>query len=153
MSGIRGKDTRPEIFVRRGLHAAGLRFRLHVKTIPGKPDIVLPKHKALVLVQGCFWHGHQCRYFKAPATNTMFWEEKIRSNKQRDSRHLTQQLHEGWRCLIVWECAIRQSQRRHSELDVVALAINWISEGGALAEINENGLTDLSSGPEGAYVP
>ena len=77
MAGIKGKDTNPEIFLRKALFALGFRFRLHRPDIPGRPDIVLPKHRALVLVHGCYWHGHQCRNFKWPVTNAQFWRDKI----------------------------------------------------------------------------
>src|SRR3546814_5787277 len=86
MSGIRGKDTKPELLVRRALHAKGFRFRLHVKDLPGRPDIVLRKHQAVVLVHGCFWHGHDCRYFKPPSTRPEFWLAKIGRNRANDLR-------------------------------------------------------------------
>ncbi|MCK6405594.1 MAG: DNA mismatch endonuclease Vsr [Rhodocyclaceae bacterium] len=142
MSGIRAKNTRPEMFLRQGLHALGFRFRLHAKGIPGKPDIVLPKHRALIIVHGCFWHGHGCRYCKTPKTNTAFWQEKIQSNKLRDERTLQLQLDAGWRCLVVWECAVRQAEQMPNELDIVTLSANWIVGNGRLATIDEQGLAE-----------
>ena len=143
MSGIRAKNTRPEVFLRKGLHALGFRFRLHAKDIPGKPDIVLPKYRSLILVHGCFWHGHGCRYCKIPKTNTAFWQEKIRGNKLRDERMLQLQLDAGWRCLVIWECAARRAMRMPSELDIVALSANWLIGDTRLALIDEQGLAVL----------
>lgn len=107
MSGIRGKNTKPEIIVRQALHRAGLRFRLHRKDLPGKPDIVLPKYHAVIFVHGCFWHGHGCRYFKVPKTRTDFWLDKITANARRDRIHEDDLRNAGWSVFIVWECEIR----------------------------------------------
>lgn len=107
MSGIRAKNTKPEILVRKLLHRRGFRFRLHVRNLPGKPDIVLPKHRAIVLVHGCFWHGHDCQLFKLPATRPEFWKEKIKSNRVRDNQIRALLLSSGWRVAVVWECATR----------------------------------------------
>lgn len=105
MSGIRGKNTRPEIQIRRSLHAAGYRYRLHGK-LPGKPDLVFPARKAVLFVNGCFWHGHDCHLFRLPATRPEFWQAKIASNVARDARAIDL-LHEGgWRVGTVWECAL-----------------------------------------------
>lgn len=142
MSGIRSKNTRPEIFIRQGLHALGFRFRLHAKDIPGKPDIVLKKHRALIIVHGCFWHGHGCRYCKTPKTNTAFWQEKIQKNKLRDERTLQLQLDAGWRCLLVWECAVRRAKQMPNELDIVALSASWLVGNGCLGVIDEQGLAE-----------
>ncbi len=107
MAGIRGKNTRPERIVRKGLHAKGLRFRLHSARLPGHPDLVFPKWQAVVFVHGCFWHGHQCKYFRIPKTRSKFWEKKIDGNRDRDERHRMQLRKLGWRVGIVWECATR----------------------------------------------
>lgn len=105
MSGIRGANTRPEMVVRRYLHARGLRYRLHVKGLPGRPDIVLPKHRVVVEVRGCFWHQHRgCRYATSPKTNAAFWREKLMSNVNRDRRTTVALRKAGWRVLTVWEC-------------------------------------------------
>jgi DNA mismatch endonuclease, patch repair protein len=107
MSGIRGKDTKPELELRRALFARGLRYRLHVKNLPGKPDIVLPRWKTVVFVHGCFWHGHSCSYFKLPGTNEDFWAKKIAGNRANDARQKKALVQGGWKVLTVWECSMR----------------------------------------------
>jgi DNA mismatch endonuclease, patch repair protein len=109
MAGIKGKDTKPEIIVRKALHAAGFRFRLHHKGLPGKPDIVLPKFKAVVFVHGCFWHGHECAKFRWPKTRPLFWQKKILGNKSRD--HLTRKALKsvGWTPFVIWECRLSET--------------------------------------------
>ena len=107
MSNIRGKNTKIELAIRSELHNRGFRFRLHDKRIPGKPDIVFPKFKAVVFVHGCFWHGHNCHLFKWPKTREEFWREKIEKNRLRDTRTMQSVVETNWRCMIVWECAIK----------------------------------------------
>ena len=108
MRGIRGSNTQPELQVRKELHARGFRYRLNAKELPGRPDIVLPKWKAVIFVHGCFWHAHQgCRYFRIPATRTEFWTQRLTANAARDARQVEQLLTMGWRVLVVWECALR----------------------------------------------
>jgi DNA mismatch endonuclease (patch repair protein) len=104
MSGIRGKDTTPEKAVRSALHKAGFRFRLHVRDLPGKPDIVLPKYRTAIFVHGCFWHGHECRNFKWPKTRADWWRKKIEANKARDRKARTALRKLGWNVRVVWEC-------------------------------------------------
>lgn len=111
MSGIRGADTKPEILIRSGLHRRGYRFRLHMKGLPGKPDLVLARYKAVVLVHGCFWHAHECHLFKWPSTRMDFWRKKILGNRERDVKVRTQLLEAGWRVLTVWECACKGKGR------------------------------------------
>lgn len=107
MRAIRGKNTRPEMKCRKLLFSRGFRYRLHVSALPGKPDLILPRHRVAIFVHGCFWHGHDCYLFKVPQTRKDFWEEKIAQNKARDLRD-TRALHEGgWRVLTVWECALK----------------------------------------------
>lgn len=139
MSGIRGKNTRPELFIRKGLHALGFRYRLHAKDIPGKPDVVFPKYGALVVVHGCYWHGHGCRYFKWPKSNKVFWKEKISSNKRRDRLNEKLQEQLGWRTLVVWECAIRKGLMEQ-QFDVVDLAARWLTKGTRSAYLDESGV-------------
>ena len=117
MSRIRGKDTRPELKVRRFLHRAGFRFRLHAK-LPGKPDLVLPKYQTAIFVHGCFWHRHEgCRYATTPTSNTQFWQEKFEANILRDAKTKTQLEALGWRVLTLWSCELGehelQALRRH----------------------------------------
>lgn len=109
MSGIRGKNTNPEIKVRKALHAQGFRYRLHVADLPGRPDIVLPRYRAVVLVHGCFWHRHEgCRYATTPATRADFWSEKFRRNVERDEQAERALRDLGWRVATLWECDIKQ---------------------------------------------
>jgi DNA mismatch endonuclease (patch repair protein) len=112
MSRIRGKNTKPEVQLRRGLHAAGMRFRLHGIGIPGKPDIVLPRYHAVILIHGCFWHAHECPLFKLPATRREFWARKIAGNRERDKRSARALRQAGWRVLTVWECSLKGRARR-----------------------------------------
>jgi len=106
MSRIRGRDTKPELILRRGLHALGLRFRLHRKDLPGTPDLVFPRYRTVIQVHGCFWHGHNCAMFKWPATRADFWKGKILGNRKRDQAALLALNEMGWRALVVWECAL-----------------------------------------------
>lgn len=136
MSGIRGKDTRPELVIRRGLHRLGFRFRLHRKDLPGKPDLVLPRYNAAVLVNGCFWHGHDCSLFRWPGSRPDFWRQKIAGNKTRDERNSAQIEALGWRQLIVWECALK-GRNRHPIDDVLFLCADWLSGTEVRGDIRE----------------
>jgi DNA mismatch endonuclease (patch repair protein) len=107
MSGIRGKDTKPEMLIRRALHARGFRFRLHDRRLPGRPDLVLPKYQTVIFVHGCFWHGHNCHLFKWPQTRLEFWRKKIEANKARDVQTLKTLRDAGWQTIEVWECALK----------------------------------------------
>lgn len=108
MAGIRDKDTKPELTVRRALFAAGFRFRLHRRDLPGAPDIVLPRHRVVLFVHGCYWHRHQeCRFAKLPSTRRDFWKAKLEGNAARDRSAVQALLADGWRVLTVWECATR----------------------------------------------
>lgn len=104
MAAIKSADTKPEIYVRRTLHAAGFRFRLHPKNLPGKPDLVLPRYKTAVLVHGCFWHGHGCKADHKPKTNTSYWSAKIGRNIERDKRNRSALEAAGWQVYEIWEC-------------------------------------------------
>jgi len=113
MAGIRGKNTKPELLVRRYLHGRGLRFRLHVTNLPGKPDMVFPKHRTVVFIHGCFWHRHQdCKYATTPATRGDFWANKFRENVNRDQYQLNALQNLGWKVLVIWECELREGTSR-----------------------------------------
>ena len=115
MSRIRGKDTKPEMLVRQYLHARGLRYRLHTKELPGKPDLVFPGLRTVIFVHGCFWHRHEgCRYFVVPKTRTDFWMNKIGRNVANDERQQQELSSQGWRVLVVWECELRLPHREHT---------------------------------------
>ncbi|WP_199136034.1 very short patch repair endonuclease [Delftia sp. ASV31] len=111
MSRIRGKDTKPEMVVRRGLHARGLRYRLQDRNLPGRPDLVFASHRVVVFVHGCFWHGHNCPMFRLPATRPEFWQAKIEANRARDHRANDSLNLLGWRALTIWECSLKGPAR------------------------------------------
>ena len=125
MAGIRGKNTKPEMLVRKGLHRLGFRYCLHYTKLPGKPDIVLPKYKAIILVNGCFWHAHDCHLFKWPTTRQDFWKEKILSNKDRDRRNIASYKDSNWKVLIIWECALKGKTRLQLG-SMIELIASWI---------------------------
>lgn len=111
MSMIKGKNTKPEMLVRRFLHANGYRYKLHDKSLPGKPDIVLPKYKTVIFVHGCFWHGHKnCKYFVIPKTRTEWWLNKINGNIANDEKAAKALKKEGWKIITIWECGLKPSE-------------------------------------------
>jgi len=121
MSGIRGKNTRPEIAVRRYLHAHGFRFRLHRKDLPGKPDVVLPKYRTAIFVHGCYWHRHDgCKYATTPSSNREFWQRKFRENVERDRRDQARLADAGWNVLVIWECQIDENHMDELERKIIA---------------------------------
>jgi DNA mismatch endonuclease (patch repair protein) len=128
MSRIRGKNTKPELLLRRALHARGFRFRLHRRDLPGCPDLVLPGFNAAIFVHGCFWHGHNCPMFKLPATRADFWAAKISGNRERDARVLDALADRGWRSFIVWECALRGPSRSSVD-EVIDSVSDWLHLG------------------------
>nr|WP_277625567.1 very short patch repair endonuclease [Burkholderia stabilis] len=133
MAGIRGRDTKPELVVRRMLHGAGLRYRLHCKNLPGTPDLVLPKYRATILIHGCFWHAHGgCKYFSIPASNEQFWRTKLSANRERDTRQIDALRSQGWRVLVIWECATRSI--RHRE-DLLTWTMKWLMGSDGYGEI------------------
>lgn len=125
MAGIRGTNTKPELLLRRGLHARGFRFRLHDPALPGKPDIVLPRYRAVIFAHGCFWHGHDCHLFKWPSTRPDFWRTKIGRNREVDARAETALTDAGWRQAVVWECALKGRTRLPLE-DVIETCAGWL---------------------------
>jgi DNA mismatch endonuclease, patch repair protein len=115
MSRIKGKDTKPEMLVRRFLHANGFRYKLHDKTLPGKPDIVLPKYKTVIFIHGCFWHGHKgCKYFVVPKTRTEWWLNKINGNIVNDAQAIKALKQEGWKIITLWECDLKPAKAERS---------------------------------------
>lgn len=134
MSGIRGKDTKPEMLIRKNLHLLGFRYNLHNNRLPGKPDIVFPKYRAIVFVNGCFWHQHDCHLFKWPSTRKAFWQEKITRTRQRDEENLISLEASNWRVMIVWECALKG--RTKLPLDCITSDIaNWLCSEEGRSEI------------------
>jgi DNA mismatch endonuclease (patch repair protein) len=125
MSGIRSKNTKPELVIRKGLHALGFRFVLHDRRLAGTPDIVLPKYRAAIFVHGCFWHGHDCSLFRWPATRQEFWRPKIERNKRLDEAAESAILVAGWRCAVIWECALRGTQKLGLDA-VLKCCAQWI---------------------------
>lgn len=125
MAAIKGKNTRPELRVRRALHRLGFRFRLHSKDIPGKPDLVLPKYKAVVFINGCFWHHHDCHLFRWPLTREAFWRTKITRNAENDARNFALLEAGGWRIATVWECALK-GRTKISEDIAIQLLAEWL---------------------------
>lgn len=123
MSRIRSRNTSPELLVRKFLHHQGFRYRLHVKGLPGRPDLVLPKYRTVIFVDGCFWHGHSCQGGRVPATNTAFWEGKISANQERDRRNRRALRGAGWRIIQVWECHLSTKTRRANTLARLASKI------------------------------
>ncbi len=111
MALVKGKDTKPELLVRKWLWANGYRYRLHGKGLPGRPDIVFPGRLKVIFVHGCFWHRHRCKTYKRPASNTAFWAKKIDENVRRDRRNLTKLTKSDWKYFVVWECDLRPSHR------------------------------------------
>lgn len=131
MSRVKGKDTQPEVALRKVLHGRGLRFRLHDRGLPGKPDIVLPRYKAVVFVHGCFWHRHVgCRIASTPKSNTSFWLSKFERNTQRDARVVTELEALGWRVFIVWECELASLRKANLTGERLDALIRQSSENG-----------------------
>jgi len=134
MSGIRSANTKPEMVVRRMLHARGFRYRLHGRDLPGRPDLILPKYRVVIFVHGCFWHCHDCHLFKWPSTRKEFWREKLTGNLERDRRNIQSLLSAGWRVLVIWECGIKGI---HSGklLDIINRAVGFISSSDVYLEL------------------
>lgn len=135
MSGIRGKDTKPEMVLRRALHVRGFRYRLHGKGVPGRPDMILAKHRAVIFVHGCYWHRHEgCRYATTPATRPEFWAEKFTANVRRDRTACDTLVTDGWRVATIWECALRKP--RSVERTLAAIE-EWLLSENRQLEIGE----------------
>lgn len=133
MAGIRGKNTKPELLIRKLLHRRGFRYRLHARNLPGKPDLVLPKYGAVIFIHGCFWHGHDCPYFKWPSTRSEFWRGKILKNQQNNEKAYKALTDLDWRVLTVWECATRK--KALNILGLVDRIDIWLNSGRREMEI------------------
>lgn len=138
MSGIRGKNTKPELVLRQGLHALGFRYRLHDRSLPGSPDLVFPRHHAVLFAHGCFWHGHDCHLFRWPSTRQEFWQAKIARNRELDRRANDQLEAAGWRRGVVWECALKGRTRLPAETVTGSLAA-WLRSDAPTLEISGGG--------------
>lgn len=128
MAGIKGKNTKPEMAIRSLLHRAGFRFRLHRKDLPGRPDIVLPKFRTAIFVNGCYWHGHErCALYRPPLSRTGFWTAKISGNRERDARKTAELLTRGWRVIVIWECALKGRGRLEENFLIETLTASILS--------------------------
>lgn len=125
MAGIRSRDTRPELVIRKALHALGYRYRVSDSRLAGRPDLVFPKYRAVIFVHGCFWHGHDCHLFKWPSTRQEFWQEKIGKNQVRDVMTEGALLADGWRVLAIWECALKGKERIPLE-KIIGEITHWL---------------------------
>lgn len=149
MAAIKGKDTKPEMIVRKYLFSRGLRFRVQVRKLPGTPDIVLPKYRTAIFVNGCFWHGHEgCKYFRLPKSNVEFWKEKIERNIERDRESMQALLDLGWKVIRVWECELRNKVNRERTLDRIYNSIT--SYDGSGYSFEETDAT-MAAEPEADY--
>lgn len=137
MAAIKGRDTGPELSIRKGLHSLGFRYSLHSRNLPGKPDIVFRKYRAVVWVHGCFWHGHDCGEAREPASNMHYWSPKIQRTRDRDAAARKAVEAMGWRCLTIWECSIRGKGAIGTET-VIERAARWFLSGDPSAEIHKN---------------
>jgi DNA mismatch endonuclease (patch repair protein) len=125
MAAVRSRNTKPELMIRKALHASGLRYRINVRDLPGKPDIVLPRHRALVFVHGCFWHRHECDLFRWPESRPEFWRDKLNTNAARDITSAEALEKGGWRQAVIWECALKGRKKRDFQ-DTMQRLIAWI---------------------------
>ena len=148
MAGIRGADTKPELAVRKALFARGFRYRKNCRDLPGKPDIKLSKYHAVVFVNGCFWHGHACRYYRAPGSNAEFWTEKIERNRRRDAHDVAALRDLGWRVCVVWECVTRSAAYKNSIATIIDLLAEWIAGDEPFLEVYDQEAIQPSAGIE-----
>lgn len=149
MAAVKRKDTKPEMIVRKYLFSRGLRFRVQVRKLPGTPDIVLPKYKTAIFVNGCFWHGHEgCKYFRLPKSNVEFWKEKIEHNIKHDKESKQALLDLGWEVICVWECELRNKSIREDTLKKIYNSITSSGNSGYSFEENE---APMAAEPEADY--
>lgn len=127
MAAIKGKDTKPEMLVRRYLHACGFRYSLHCKKLPGSPDLVFRSLRTVIFIHGCFWHGHEkCKYYRLPKSNTEFWRDKVEQNRQRDSAVIQELESKGWRVFIIWECELKNKSTREATLRRMSRELSYL---------------------------
>jgi len=138
MAGIRGTDTKPERMIRNALFSAGFRYRKNCGDLPGKPDIKLTKYRAVIFVHGCFWHGHDCRFFRMPGSNAEFWANKIGHNRERDARDIIALIAAGWRVCVVWECVTRSATFLERRPAIIELLTQWIAGGEPFLELYDS---------------
>lgn len=149
MAAVKGKDTKPEMIVRKYLFSQGLRFRVQVRKLPGTPDIVLPKYKTVIFVNGCFWHGHEgCKYFRLPKSNVEFWKDKIERNIERDKESMQALFDMGWKVVRVWECELRNKANCEDTLNKIYTSIT--SSEGSGYSIEEADIS-MAAEPEADY--
>ena len=149
MAAVKGKDTKPEMIVRKYLFSRGLRFRVQVRKLPGTPDIVLPKYKTAIFINGCFWHGHEgCKYFRLPKSNVDFWREKIERNIERDRESMQALLDLRWKVIRVWECELRNKANREVTLNKIYNSITSADRIGYSFEETE---VPMAAEPEADY--
>ncbi len=132
MSKIHSNNTGPEITVRRMLRSSGIGYRLHKPKLPGRPDIIMKGRKAVIFVHGCFWHQHDCRIANVPTSNTAYWVEKFKRNKERDQQNLLELRELGWRVLIVWECSLRKKNIEKAKMEI----LDWIQSGSSYSQVS-----------------
>ena len=150
MAAIKGKDTKPEMIVRKYLFSRGLRFRVQVRKLPGNPDIVLRKYKTVIFVNGCFWHGHEdCRYFRLPKSNVEFWKEKIERNIERDKESMKALFDLGWKVIRVWECELCNKANREAILNKIYNSITTSGNSGYSLEETD---IPMAAEPEAGYL-
>lgn len=153
MSRIRGKDTKPEMLVRKFLFGKGYRYRVNSSALPGRPDIVLRKYKAAVFVNGCFWHGHEgCKYYRLPKSNVEFWQSKIERNRARDKEDVRLLTEMGWHVLVIWECQLKPSKRENTlqQLDMTLQRLLEISHKKKIYQLSEEPF-EIAAEPELLY--
>ncbi len=126
MAGIRAKNTKPEMLIRKSLHKAGFRYRLHTEKLAGKPDLIFPKYRAVIFVNGCFWHRHDCHLFKWPKSRPEFWREKLERNRLNDLKNLEKLVEANWRTLVIWECAIK-GKNMVMKTDLIDRTSRWLN--------------------------
>ena len=144
MAAIRSSDTKPEMLIRRALHASGLRYRLHRKDLPGRPDLVFPKYRAVLFVNGCFWHQHECTAFRWPRSRVSWWTKKLQTNRARDQATYFLLKAKGWKVGIVWECALKGKNRRTLD-DVTKACCEWLITTKLQFEMAELGIGQIGN--------